>query len=191
MSEDVRPVPFAPGYFVSSEGHVYSEKWGTRRKMKPWVSSRSGHLRVTLRVEGSTVKEYVHRLIALVFIGPPPTEEHEVRHLDGKPANNDKGNLAWSTHLENMGDVRRHGTHGSKTHPERVARGERHGSRTRPDGIVRGEHSGMAKISEEQVRALRREFNETRNISEAARRVGAPRGAAKCVLQGKTWRHVA
>lgn len=62
------------------------------------------------------MKEYVHRLVALVFLGPP-RDGDEVRHLDGKPSNNVVKNLAWGTHLENMQDMVRHGTQGAYTHP--------------------------------------------------------------------------
>lgn len=190
MSE-IRPIPFAPGYFVSDDGCVYSEKSKQRIELKPWENKRSGHLRVTLRVESMTVKEYVHRLVALVFQGSPPTTEHETRHLDGNPKNNALLNLTWGTHTENMQDMVRHGTQGCYRHPEKMPRGERHGSRTKPESVPRGERIGTAKVTEAHVRRLRSEFAETGNISEAARRVEIPRGAAKCIVQGKTWKHVA
>ena len=42
----------------------------------------------------------------------------EVRHLDGNSRNDSAENLAWGTRLENMRDMRRHGTHhnAQKTH---------------------------------------------------------------------------
>jgi hypothetical protein len=194
MSE-VRPIPFAPGYFVSDDGHVYSEKRGRRTLLQPWRNKRASgplteYLRVSLRIDGCSIDVYLHRLVVLVFIGPPPSDEHEVRHLDGCPDHNWTDNLTWGTHLENMQDMVRHGTHGSRTKPERMPRGTRHGSRTKPWRTLRGELAGNAKIDEATVRLLRSVHAETGNISEAARRLGIPRGAAKCVIQGKTWTHV-
>lgn len=191
MSDNIRPVPFAPGYFVSGDGHIYSEKLGPRRLLKPWPLTDRGHLVIGFRVGRRTVDVLVHRVVATVFHGQAPTPRHEARHLDGNPRNNHKDNLAWGTHIENMADMIRHGTQGSRLHPERMPRGERHGSRTKPERVARGERNGLAKISADDVRAVRRVFLETGNISETARRVGVPRGAAKCVIHGKTWKHVA
>lgn len=190
MSEDVRPVPFAPGYFVSADGVVLSERRGVRRKMRPWVSNRSGHLRVTLRVEGSTVKEYVHRLVALVFIGPPPTAEHEVRHLDGKPVNNDKGNLTWGTHTENMQDMVRHGTQGARRHPEAVRRADRHWSRLKPDRVVRGQRQGLSVLTEEKVRAVLDMLKTGEKPGRIAAVMGVCRTSIRNIRDGKTWTHV-
>lgn len=184
------PIALAPGYFVSDDGSVSSERMGDRREMRPFAN-RHGHQRVTLRVGGRTVKEYVHRLVAVTFIGPPPSPRHEVRHLDGDPTNNAADNIAWGTHAENMRDMVLHGRHFSKTKPHRVARGARHGSRTKPERVARGERSGAATVTESDVRMVRLVFANTDNISEAARRAGVSRGAAKCIIQGLTWRHVA
>lgn len=187
---ETRQILFAPGYFVSDDGRVFSEKFGERRELKPWRSGACGHLRVCLRIHGATRKEYVHRLVALVFHGPPPGPAYEVRHLDGNPSNNAVGNLRWGTHGENMADVPRHGTHVSVRRPDRVPRGERHGSHTKPWRVARGERVGIAKLTEPQVVAIRATFAETGNISETARRVGVPRGAASGVIHGRTWAHV-
>lgn len=185
-----KEIPHAPGYFVSSDGSVCSSKYGGRRQLKPWVSNKSGHLRITLRVDNGVIKEYVHRLVATLFIGQPPSELHEVRHLDGEPSNNSVSNLAWGTHTENMQDMVRHGRQGAYRHPENMPRGERHGSRTKPHRVARGEKSGVAKIDEDMVRRIRVTFAETRNISETARRCDVSRGVTKCIIQQKTWKHV-
>lgn len=190
MSE-VRPVPFAPGYFVSDDGRVLSSKRGTLRSLKPWPLSAREHLVLGFRVGGRTVDVLVHRVVATVFHGQAPTPRHEARHLDGDPSNNRKDNIAWGTHAENMADMVRHGRQGPTLHPERMPRGVNHGSRTMPHRTPRGERNGAAKITEDDVRALRLIFRDVGNISEAARRAGVPRGAAKCIIQGKTWRHVA
>lgn len=52
----------------------------------------------------------VHRLVALTFIGPPPFEGAQIRHLDGNHVNNSVSNLAWGSAKENTEDRRRHGT---------------------------------------------------------------------------------
>ncbi len=60
----------------------------------------------------------VHRLVAIVFLGSPPSALHQVAHGDGDKTNNHYYNLRWATRSENEKDKRCHGTdnRGSK-HP--------------------------------------------------------------------------
>jgi hypothetical protein len=44
----------------------------------------------------------VHRLVALAFIGPPPSEKHEVNHINFVRNDNRASNLEWVTHRENI-----------------------------------------------------------------------------------------
>lgn len=73
----------------------------------------------------------MHVLVLEAFVGPRPLGKLS-RHLDGNHANNRVENLAWGTQLENMADSIAHGT--------------------RP----RGERHCRAKLTEAQVREIRR-----------------------------------
>ena len=45
----------------------------------------------------------VHRLVALAFLGPPPTQmAWQVHHRDGDPSNNHIKNLEWVTPSQNV-----------------------------------------------------------------------------------------
>lgn len=44
----------------------------------------------------------LHRLLALTFLGPPPTPLHTVNHKDGIKLNNRIDNLEWATKSEQM-----------------------------------------------------------------------------------------
>ena len=44
----------------------------------------------------------VHRIIAVAFLGEPPTDQHIVDHIDTNRSNNRSDNLRWITKLENL-----------------------------------------------------------------------------------------
>ena len=64
-----------------------------------WLGGRNGK------------NHYVHRLVAFAFIGPPPSDRHQVAHWDGSKANNSVANLRWATSSENNRDQRRLNAH--------------------------------------------------------------------------------
>lgn len=68
-----------------------------------------GYPCVILYIDRKPRKVAVHRLVALAWKDPPPTEQHQVRHLDGTRFNNVPENLEWGTVAENAEDRRRHG----------------------------------------------------------------------------------
>lgn len=45
---------------------------------------------------------FVHRLIALAFLGSPPSSRHSVDHIDHNRANNQAENLRWATQSEQL-----------------------------------------------------------------------------------------
>ena len=49
-------------------------------------------------------------LVAMTFLGPPPSVDHVVAHNDGSRTNNHARNLRWATQRENLRDCRGHGT---------------------------------------------------------------------------------
>lgn len=46
--------------------------------------------------------EAVHRIVAIAFLGEPPTKQHVVDHIDTNRQNNRPENLRWLTKLENI-----------------------------------------------------------------------------------------
>lgn len=75
----------------------------------------------------------VHRIVCERRNGPPPTPEHEAAHScgNGHLACVAGHHLSWKTHVENMAYRIPHGTHS------------------------RGERCGKAKLTEDEVRAIR------------------------------------
>lgn len=116
--EEWRDVDWAIGYQVSNHGRLRSrwqkggfppkprltDKWRVLRGS----SHKLGYTQHYMTTETGLVRQWVHRIVAMVFLGKPPSEKAEVRHLDGDPKNNNVKNLAWGTHIENMRDIDRH-----------------------------------------------------------------------------------
>lgn len=80
MSERWKPVPDYPGYLVSDQGRIYSEK---RSRILTQHIDQSGYRRLGLySPEGNRINVRVHVVVATAFIGPRPEGMH-TRHLDG------------------------------------------------------------------------------------------------------------
>lgn len=140
MSEEWRPIDGYEGvYSVSNEGRIRSELRMVQRSdgkmqkvreriMRP-VKKKTNHC--TIMLHPKMVRMHIHRAVAFAFIGPPPSDRHEIAHNDGNPLNNRVENLRWTTRSDNFADKVRHGTHN---------RGDRHPN---------------VKVSDAAIRALR------------------------------------
>lgn len=93
-------------YEVSSWGNV--RRIGARRPLRS--CDHKGYRRVCLCMHGKKTMEMVNRLVAIVFLGPPPFNGAEALHNDGRRRNNHVGNIRWGTSIENSADQARHGT---------------------------------------------------------------------------------
>ncbi len=88
-------------YEITNDGQVYSHL--KKRWLKPIVNS-CGYIMYSLfNIETNHRKFYMcSRLVAYTFIGPPPTDKHEVNHKDHNRQNNNDWNLEWVTHSVNI-----------------------------------------------------------------------------------------
>lgn len=102
-------------YEAGDDGRIRNARTGRVLRQQ---RHKGGYLNVQLWSGGRFWTVGVHQLVALAFIGPAPSDSHEVRHGDGVRTNNHLDNLAYGLHLENMRDRDAHGT---------TARGERNG----------------------------------------------------------------
>ncbi len=110
MSEEWREIPGVSSFYeVSDCGRVRRKAGVIRRSNGRPQTIRARVLKSSLdewgypqvRVDGKTRK--VHVLVAYAFLGDRPAGS-VVRHLDGNPANNSVGNLAYGTISENVLD---------------------------------------------------------------------------------------
>lgn len=165
IPEEWRPVEGWP-YEVSNRGRVRRLcDHGGFRLLSP-QQHRNGHWHVGLYAKPRrAARHYVHRLVAMAFIGAPPSPDHNVAHWDGNPSNNSPGNLRWATQAENMADRERHGT---------VYRGDRH---------------FKSKLTTDAVREIRRLWaGRECNQPEIARRYGVVPSTISRAIAARTWR---
>ena len=75
------------------------------------------------------------------------------------------------------------------TMPTAKVRGEQHYAKLQPERVARGEHQGAARLRAEQVREIRRRAASESQTSIASE-FGVDRTTIRCIVTGKTWRHL-
>lgn len=143
MQETIwRTHPVHTDYQLSADGRIRSvdrlvaNRWGSYdrrsgRELKTFVRQR-GYLGGNISVDGIRINFDLHVLICESFHGLRPSDDLEVRHLNGNKLDNSPSNLRWGTKAENAQDILRHGHHheANKTHCAR-------GHEFTPDNIRR------------------------------------------------------
>lgn len=113
-------------------------------------------------IRPSTV--YAHRVSFELAHGKIP-EGHDVLHYCDNPSCVRPEHLWSGTHQENMDDMLRKGRHVA-------SRGKQNGAHTKPERVRRGKEHGMARLTEDDVRDIRRRINR----GETERSVGVVYG---------------
>ena len=164
-----RQIPGWPEYEVSERGDMRRiiGGQGTRsgRVLKPWRNAHTHYFQISLWRGNQDHRTTVHRLVALAFLGEPPSTKHVVAHNDGSRDNNHWTNLRWATQRENVSDTIVHGRHN------------------------RGSRNGQAKIDEVCVAAIRK--MDAMGIPKAfiAEGYGLCRQTISDIIAGRRWRH--
>lgn len=167
-------------YEVSNRGRVRSvdrvfhglhPRWGTPytrvhkgKVLKPGIQ-HVGHLSIQLSINGKAQTFLVHRLVAHAFI-PNPDNLPFVLHKDDDPSNNRKSNLMWGTPQDNSADMVEKG---------RSSFGSRNPS---------------AKLSEDDVRNIRRLFAQGFSGKEIAKLYSMNPATISEIRRDKLWKHV-
>jgi hypothetical protein len=126
-----QPIPGFPEYYARADGIILSRQGtcGPPRVLRQYVDQR-GYAGVHLYHKQRRYFRHVHVLLLRSFVGPP-SDDQQCCHVDGNPRNNQLANLQWGTPHMNAADRERHG---------RTARGMR---------------NGRARLTDEQVAAIR------------------------------------
>lgn len=163
-----RTVAGYPTYEVSVDG-VVRRCQGLRcrrnRILAPFIRA-NGYAQILLYQGGKRRRFGVHQLVALAFLGPKPSPQHEVAHLDGQRLNNHVSNLAWLLHSENERHKDLHGTR------------------------LRGSQIGNAKLTEAQVVLIRQALAVGIRQCALAQAYGVSDSTVSLIARAKTWRHV-
>lgn len=166
-----RPIPGFPAYCVTPDGFVWTKRTPRTKvishhwtKMKPSVSKKNGYFKLKLFEKG--VKKYctVHHLVLLVFVGPKPNGMFGC-HNDGNPQNNHVDNLRWDTPRSNSEDVIKHKSRAGTKNPR-------------------------AKITEDDVREIKRMRKEGMTYVEIAKSFPVKPYMVWAICNGKNWWHV-
>lgn len=154
-------VGFERFYDVSNLGRVRSAR---ERILKSYVA-RNGYIKITLQGIRSSKGFTVHSLVAAAFIGERPTGYH-INHLDGDKTNNRADNLAYCTPEEN----------------------ELHASAL---GLkARGSRNGQSRLSESDVRDIKRRLKDGEQPTTIAADFGVRRATVYAIMEGKNWSHL-
>ena len=162
--ESWKQIPGWVDYRISDLGRLKSRR-PVGGKRKGWRilkggQDKDGYRRAVLTREGPKRKSLrIAHLVALTFLGPKP-DGSVLTHLNGKNTDNRVSNLAWRTQKENMRDKLRHGT------------------------SQRGENHPGVKLTEADVRAIRKASDTYARIAES---FGVSRATIGAIKTNRNW----
>lgn len=177
MSKDEKIVNLGfmgfPMYGVSNKGKVYSKKRNGSKKvfcykeLKLRLSSgTNNYYNCTIRNEKVIKVMYVHRLVAMAFLGIPKDKKAQVNHKDGVKLNNNLDNLEWSNASLNI------------KHANEMLL------------CARGSQKTGSKLKERQIPEIRKMMEEGIGPTAIAKKFGVHRRVIYDIKTGRSWSHV-
>ena len=168
MKEIWRPIPGKEGlYEISNLGRV--------RRCAYLLNPQNngvGYLKVSIGEK--SVTKYVHRLVADVFLGPPPFPLAVVNHKDFNRSNNRADNLEWTS------------VQGNSRHASKAGRLKGHGQ-----NIPHGSQNHNAKLTDEKVSEIKRLYKPIRGCqADLGRQFGVDSAVIGRIITGKIWKHL-
>lgn len=162
-------------YQVSNMGRVKSlgGQCGTvyrKERIRTKSLTKDGYERVRLIRNGADKTMRVHRLVAEAFV-PNPDNKETVNHIDGNKLNNVASNLEWTDRSEQMQHAYRLGLKTS----------------------ISGAHNSNAKLTEEDVRTIRKEYipqSRTHGTVALAKKYGVTNRVIGLVVNRKAYKEI-
>jgi len=146
-----------------------------------------------VRYQGRSMR--AHRLAFELAYGFAPGTEMVLHRCDNPPCCRPE-HLFLGTHVDNMRDMRQKGRsavgdrNGLRVHPESRHFGDRNGLRKHPEKVLRGERNSKAKLSEDQVRMIRKRFLAGESSSKIASELPISPRSVRRIASGERWAHV-
>ena len=147
--------------YTRRNGRCVERKY-TGKILQPGLNSRGYEIVTLCDTENRHHTRAVHRLVLETFVRPKNPGE-ECRHLDGNIRNNALANLCWGTAAENMADKIAHGT------------------------WVRGSRVGNSRLTEDQVREIKRRLEQKEPHASIALDYGVTRATISAISAGYNW----
>ena len=88
-----------PGYFISTLGRIFSDKFGKMKELKP-ANTGCGYLMIILMKSGKRYTKKIHRLVGKTFL-ERVEGKNEIDHKSRIRTDNRVENLKWCNHREN------------------------------------------------------------------------------------------
>lgn len=138
------------------------------KRLKGFIASPKNTLKyfyVSGRSTENTKQRYLlHRLIAIAFI-PNPLNLSTVNHINGIKSDNRVENLEWASYSENN-------------------------QHAYDSGLKKYNHETTAKLSSENVKALKEEIRKGARTIDMARKYGVDRRSIVDIKYGRSWKHI-
>lgn len=173
VPEGFKEIPDCDGkYFIGKDGRVWSCL--SNRILTQHLDAPKKYLQSLLMLPGRKkgMPRYIHKLVALTWIGPAPgptgTKRHEycVNHKDGNKQNNHVDNLEWVTNSENLSHAWRTGL--------------------RSDFI--GENAQHSIFTNEEVRSIRLRILNGEKVKAIADDFNVTTGVIKNIQKFYSWK---
>lgn len=177
MKEQWKPIYGYKGFYeISNYGRVRSLErkalgpsglFTVHGKILKPDTIKHGYKRIQLFKHGKYKRQMVHRLVMRAFVGPVPRGK-EVNHKNGITSKNSITNLCYMTRAQN------------NKHAYEVL------GKLPQQGIAHGRH----KLTENQVRDIRKMRKNGRAISEIMKKHMCCAGTVSLIANRKIWRHL-
>jgi len=155
---------FGGRYKISETGIVKSlPRLGKKERILKSYSNRAGYLYVCLSKNGIRFIYGINRLIALAFLGQPPSPNHQAAHRNGVRKDNTQTNIYWATPAENHRDKIKHGT------------------------MAKGITNGRAKLDDDSIRFIRSSSEPCAKLGEI---FGVDESVIWRARHKFTWKHI-